>query len=136
VRVLAGKSAARSLQPSRIQQLLQQPFQYYERNLSYRGIVSQDERPEDEERRDELAAFDALGGRLTWEELARLLGYRDEQALSCALHALPERQRQAVVLRKYTGLSEQQAAKEMRISNGAVRSHLARGMLTLRHPAG
>jgi RNA polymerase sigma factor (sigma-70 family) len=105
-------------------------------SLSYRGIVSQDERPEDEERRDELAAFDALGGRLTWEELARLLGYRDEQALSCALHALPERQRQAVVLRKYTGLSERQAAKEMRISNGAVRSHLARGMLTLRHPPG
>jgi aminopeptidase N len=33
-RVLAGKSAARSLQPSRLQQLLQGPLQYYERNLS------------------------------------------------------------------------------------------------------
>jgi len=102
----------------------------------YRGTVSQNERPEDEERRDNLAAFDVLGGRLTWDELARLLGYRDEQALSCALHTLPERQRQAVVLCRYTGLSEQQAAKEMRISNGAVRSHLARGLLTLRHPPG
>jgi aminopeptidase N len=33
VRLLAGKSAARSLQPGRIQQLIQQPLRYYERNL-------------------------------------------------------------------------------------------------------
>ncbi len=81
---------------------------------------------------DELyAAFEALGGRLTWGELARLLGYPDEQALSCAVSALPGRQRQAVVLRKQLGLSEQHAAKEMRISRGAVRSHLARAIALL-----
>jgi RNA polymerase sigma factor (sigma-70 family) len=91
--------------------------------------VSEDEQPD-----DELAAFDALGGPLTWDELARLLGYRDEQALLRAVLALPARQREVVTLCKYTGLSEQQAAKEMRISKRAVRSHLARGLRTLRHP--
>jgi DNA-directed RNA polymerase specialized sigma24 family protein len=91
--------------------------------------VSEDEQPD-----DALAAFSALGGRLTWDELARLLGYRDEQALSRAVLALPARQRQVVGLCKRTGLSEQQAAKEMRISRGAARSHLARGLRTLRHP--
>jgi DNA-directed RNA polymerase specialized sigma24 family protein len=97
----------------------------------YRGIVGQDEQPDDEF----LAAFSALGGPLTWDELARLLGY-DEQALSRAVRGLPFRQGQAVVLCKQTGLSEQQAAKEMRISTGAVRAHLARGLQTLRHPPG
>jgi DNA-directed RNA polymerase specialized sigma24 family protein len=91
----------------------------------YRGIVSED---------DGLAAFEALGGKLTWGEFARLLGHRDEQALSRAVLALPARQRQAVGLRKYTGLSELQAAAAMHISKGAVRSHLARGLQTLRHP--
>jgi DNA-directed RNA polymerase specialized sigma24 family protein len=92
--------------------------------------VSQDEQPDDEQ----YAAFEALGGKLTWDELARLLGYSDGQALSRALLALPVRQREAVALCKYTGLSERQAAAAMRISTGAVRSHLARGLLTLRHP--
>ena len=50
--------------------------------------MSEDERPEDEEGRDELAAFEALGGQLTWDELARLLGHGDGQALSRALLAL------------------------------------------------
>ena len=96
--------------------------------------MSEDERPENEEGRDELAAFEALGGQLTWDELARLLGHGDGQALSRALLALPARQREAVALCKYMGLSEQQAAKEMRISNRAVKSHLVRGLQTLRHP--
>jgi DNA-directed RNA polymerase specialized sigma24 family protein len=90
--------------------------------------VDQDEQADDEL----LAAFSALGGPLTWDELARLLGY-DEQGLSHAVLGLPFRQRQAVVLCKQTGLSEPQAAREMRISTGAMRSHLARGLQTLRH---
>jgi hypothetical protein len=97
----------------------------------YRGIVGQDEQPDDES----LAAFEALGGQLTWDELARLLGC-DEQDLSRAVLGLPFRQRQAVVLCKQTGLSEKQAAKEMGISTGAVRAHLARGLQTLRYPPG
>ncbi|HJY68620.1 MAG TPA: hypothetical protein VJ254_17995 [Streptosporangiaceae bacterium] len=36
--------------------------------------MSQDERPEDEEGQDERAAFEALGGQLTWDEFTRLLG--------------------------------------------------------------
>ena len=37
--------------------------------------MSQDERPEEEERQDELyAAFGALGGQLAWDELTRLRG--------------------------------------------------------------
>jgi DNA-directed RNA polymerase specialized sigma24 family protein len=58
------------------------------------------------------------------------------QAAPTGLLALPERQREAVVLRNYMGLSERQAAAAMRISTRAVRSHLARGMLSLRHLPG
>lgn len=53
---------------------------------------------------------------------------------STALHALPERQLEAVVLHCYVGLSGKQAATAMAISTGAARSHLARGMASLRHP--
>jgi RNA polymerase sigma factor (sigma-70 family) len=187
--------------------------------------VSRDEEPEDEDGQDELcAAFAALGGRLTWTELARLLGsdeyyatvvrlatllaggntaaaqevvqaslaalqharsrpgdpeqariwlcrevlsrsrwvqrYRavhdaaasepapgasgageettggDRDAGADALRALPQRQREAVVLHMYMGLSERQAAEVMRISTGAARSHLARGMSSLQLPPG
>jgi len=168
----------------------------------------QDERPEDEEGQDELyAAFEALGGQLTWDELDRLLRsgkyravlmrqatllvggdavaadevvqaslaalqearsqlaspsqarawlYREvvnrtrsvrrhrdapqaapgAQAGFRALLALPDRQREAVVLCTYVGLSEKQAAAAMSISTGAVRSHLARGISSLPRPPG
>jgi DNA-directed RNA polymerase specialized sigma24 family protein len=85
---------------------------------------------------DDLAAFEALGGRLTWDELARRLGYADGQALSRALPALPRRSGEAVELCRLTGLSEREAAAAMHVSAGAVRSHLARGLLMLRHPPG
>lgn len=154
--------------------------------------MSEDEQPD-----DELAAFEALGGQLTWDELARLLGsskhraalveqaallldgdaaaaeevvrasfaalpeagdppqprlwlYRAildrarsarrnrsaQQPAPGGLLALPDRQREVVVLRNYMGLSERQAAAAMRISIGAARSHLARGLQTLRHLPG
>lgn len=47
--------------------------------------------------------------------------------------ALPVRQREAVVLHTYLGLSHRQTAEVMGISVGAVSSHLARGMSSLRH---
>ena len=53
-----------------------------------------------------------------------------------ALRALPVRQREAVVLHTYMGLSERQASEVMCISTGAVRSHLARGMSSLRRLPG
>jgi RNA polymerase sigma factor (sigma-70 family) len=45
---------------------------------------------------------------------------------------LPTRQREAVVLRFYGDLSEAQIAEAMQISQGAVKSHTARAMATLR----
>jgi DNA-directed RNA polymerase specialized sigma24 family protein len=53
-----------------------------------------------------------------------------------ALGSLPFRQREAVVLRTYLGLSQEQAAEVMSISNGAVNSHLAGGMTLLRRLLG
>jgi DNA-directed RNA polymerase specialized sigma24 family protein len=63
-------------------------------------------------------------------------GHLDRDARACALRALPDRQREAVVLRNYMGLSEAQAAEAMGISTGAVGSHLARGMSSVRRLPG
>src|SRR5215472_8261928 len=49
-----------------------------------------------------------------------------------ALRGLPERQREALVLRYYADLSEAEIATAMGISRGAVKSHTARGMAALR----
>ena len=49
-----------------------------------------------------------------------------------ALRKLPERQREALVLRYYADLSEAQIASVMGISRGAVKSHTARGMSSLK----
>jgi RNA polymerase sigma-70 factor (sigma-E family) len=55
---------------------------------------------------------------------------RDE--VVAALRKLPERQREAIVLRYYGDLSEADIAAAMGISRGAVKSHTARGMAALR----
>src|SRR2546427_3326919 len=49
-----------------------------------------------------------------------------------ALHRLPPRQRECLVLRYYADLSEAQIAEAMGISTGAVKSHASRGMSALR----
>lgn len=49
-----------------------------------------------------------------------------------ALRTLPDRQREALVLRYYADLSEAEIAATMGISRGAVKSHTARGMSALR----
>lgn len=49
-----------------------------------------------------------------------------------ALSLLPQRQREAIVLRYYADLSEAQTAHAMGISAGAVKSHTSRGMAALR----
>jgi RNA polymerase sigma-70 factor (sigma-E family) len=49
-----------------------------------------------------------------------------------ALRSLPTRQREALVLRFYLDLSEEQVAAAMKISQGAVKSHTARGKAALR----
>jgi RNA polymerase sigma-70 factor (sigma-E family) len=56
----------------------------------------------------------------------------ERSAVVAALHDLPPRQREALVLRYYADLSEAQIASAMGISRGAVKSHTARAMTTLR----
>ena len=48
-----------------------------------------------------------------------------------ALRSLPERQREAVVLRYYLDLSEHEIAEAMGVSNGSVKTHLHRGLTAL-----
>jgi RNA polymerase sigma-70 factor (sigma-E family) len=56
----------------------------------------------------------------------------ERSAVIAALRELPDRQREALVLRYYADLSEAQIAAAMGISRGAVKSHTARGMSALR----
>jgi RNA polymerase sigma-70 factor (sigma-E family) len=56
----------------------------------------------------------------------------ERSAVVTALRSLPARQREALVLRYYGDLSEAQIAMTMGISRGAVRSHTARAMTSLR----
>jgi RNA polymerase sigma-70 factor (sigma-E family) len=56
----------------------------------------------------------------------------ERSAVVAALRDLPDRQREAIVLRYYADLSEAQIATAMGISRGAVKSHTARGMAALR----
>jgi RNA polymerase sigma-70 factor (sigma-E family) len=56
----------------------------------------------------------------------------ERSAVVAALRALPDRQREALVLRYYGDLSEAQIATAMGISRGAVKSHTARAMSALR----
>jgi RNA polymerase sigma factor (sigma-70 family) len=52
--------------------------------------------------------------------------------VAAALRSLPERQREAIALRYYADFSEADIAKAMGISKGAVKSHTARAMATLK----
>jgi len=60
------------------------------------------------------------------------LGLLEQAAARAALRGLPERQREAIVLRYYAGLPEGEIAAAMGISRGAVNSHTARGLSALR----
>jgi RNA polymerase sigma-70 factor (sigma-E family) len=60
------------------------------------------------------------------------LGLLEQQAVIRALSRLPERQREVLVLRYYSDLSEADIAETIGISRGAVKSHAFRGMAALR----
>ena len=60
----------------------------------------------------------------------------ERSAVVAALRDLPDRQREALVLRYYADLSEAEIATAMGISRGAVKSHTARGMTALRSTLG
>jgi RNA polymerase sigma-70 factor (sigma-E family) len=68
-------------------------------------------------------------------EHAAMVGF-ERTAVVAALHLLPVRQREAVVLRYYGGFSEADIAQTMGISKGAVKSHTARAMAALRSMLG
>lgn len=63
---------------------------------------------------------------------AGALGALEHATVVAALHSLPARQREALVLRYYADLSEAEIADVMGISRGAVKSHASRGMAALR----
>lgn len=56
----------------------------------------------------------------------------ERSSVVAALRGLPNRQREAVVLRYYGDLSEAQIAAAMGITRGAVKSHTSRAMAALR----
>jgi RNA polymerase sigma factor (sigma-70 family) len=56
----------------------------------------------------------------------------ERRAVIAALRSLPARQREAVMLRYYLDLSEEEVAAAMKISRGAVKSHTARAKAALR----
>ncbi len=62
----------------------------------------------------------------------QVLALLERSAIVAALRQLPDRQREAIVLRYYADLSEAEIAATMGISRGAVKSHTARGMAALR----
>jgi RNA polymerase sigma-70 factor (sigma-E family) len=55
----------------------------------------------------------------------------DHREVLAALRALPPRQREAVVLRYWAGLSEAQIAAAMGVSAGSVKTHTSRAMSAL-----
>lgn len=60
------------------------------------------------------------------------LPVEERSALFEALQGLPVMQRKVVVLRHWLGLSVEETARELRISDGTVKSHSSRGLTALR----
>jgi RNA polymerase sigma factor (sigma-70 family) len=63
---------------------------------------------------------------------SRAITLLERSAVIAALHSLPCRQREAIVLRYYADLSEAEIAATMGISRGSVKSHTARAMAALK----
>ncbi len=80
-------------------------------------------------RRDRAAAPDANSVYESAEALV-LLGEEHREVL-LAVRRLPDRQREALVLRFYFGLSEEETARAMGISRGTVKSSLSRALAAL-----
>lgn len=62
---------------------------------------------------------------------------RDEhRAALAAVHALPQRQQEVLILRYWSGLSEREIAQTLGISAGSVKSAASRGMASLQRVLG
>jgi RNA polymerase sigma-70 factor (sigma-E family) len=81
------------------------------------------------ERRDRATAAEARPDFESAEALV-LLGEEHREVLR-AVRRLPDRQREALVLRFYFGLSEEDTASAMGISRGTVKSSLSRALTSL-----
>jgi RNA polymerase sigma factor (sigma-70 family) len=79
-------------------------------------------------------AAGSLGAAATTEDASDLIALR--MALVAALRRLPARQREAISLRYLCDLSEADVAHALGVSPGAVKSHLHRGITTLRTTTG
>ena len=76
-------------------------------------------------------------GRASGESAEAAAVRRDEDAaLLDAVHRLPPRQREVLVLRYYADLSERQIAEALDISPGSVKAHASRALTTLRSTLG
>jgi RNA polymerase sigma-70 factor (sigma-E family) len=62
---------------------------------------------------------------------ARALLSEEQQAVARAIRDLPDRQREALVLRYYLDMSEADAAEAMRVSRGAVKSATSRALAAI-----
>ena len=62
----------------------------------------------------------------------RALDTETRDGVMAALEKLPQRQREVLVLRYYTDLTEHDIAAALGISRGAVKSHASRGLSSLR----
>ena len=76
-------------------------------------------------------ARQSLPGTAASAEYGALVSLERDDVVA-ALRSLPERQRETLVLRYYSDLSEADIAGAMGISRGAVKSHASRGMAALR----
>lgn len=81
-------------------------------------------------RRDRALLLAPSADGIVSAEESALVGEANREVLA-ALRALPARQREAVVLRHYLGLTEEEAAQAMRITRGTVKSATSRGLSTL-----
>jgi RNA polymerase sigma-70 factor (sigma-E family) len=81
-------------------------------------------------RRDRALRLVPGTGDMVSAEESALVGEANREVLA-ALRTLPARQREAVVLRHYLGLSEEQTAQTMRVARGTVKSATSRGLSTL-----
>jgi RNA polymerase sigma-70 factor (sigma-E family) len=76
---------------------------------------------------DEFAGLSALADSAESAEASVLLS-EEQRAVAAALRQLPPRQREAVVLRYYLDLSEEEAAQVMGVARGTVKSATHRGV--------
>ena len=81
-------------------------------------------------RRDRALLLAPDGEGIVSAEESALIGEANREVIA-ALRALPARQREAVVLRYYLDLTEDQAAQAMHVSLGTVKSAASRGRAAL-----